>query len=118
MNIKVAMLSGINRVDTPMFDTLVEQQQFFSGAPNLIEIETTYYPPHYTNKIRISVEDIDFTESVNYLWFDFRGNNASFRQHIAQTRLLPRGHQVPVGRRGRRAATPPRPRLGSEAGAS
>lgn len=73
MNIKVAMLSGINRVDTPMFDTLVEQQQFFSGAPNLIEIETTYYPPHYTNKIRISVEDIDFTESVNYLWFDFRG---------------------------------------------
>lgn len=71
MNIELCYVNGINRIDTPYFSSLSEQSTWFSNKV-VCSIETTFYPPHYQNKIRCSIDDIDFTDSCNYLYFTFR----------------------------------------------
>ena len=61
---------GISRIDTPYFATVSEQEDYFD-AHEVISIDTTFYPPHYLNEIKVDSEDIDFNTQVNYLWFTY-----------------------------------------------
>lgn len=64
-------IEGINRIDTPRFTTLAIQTEWMDSKEQ-VHIDTTFYPPHYKNKIRVSTEDIDFNTSINYLWFEYQ----------------------------------------------
>ncbi len=66
---KFYYIRGINLVDTPMFVSIREQNQFFEG--NIVtNIETSFYPPHYRN--RVYIEDFGFNSEINYLSLDYK----------------------------------------------
>lgn len=66
-------IKGISRYDTPLFNSNIDQDNFFFEHI-VISIENSYYPPHYKNKIRITYEDLDITKtSVNYLSLSYNG---------------------------------------------
>lgn len=78
-NIKLYYIRGINSIDTPVFDDVLDQNTFFSGQSPQV-IETSFYTPYYKNKINISTEDITFTSAYNYLSLDF--NNKTYYYFI------------------------------------
>ena len=69
--IKLYYVRGINRTDTPYFNTLVEQENYFNEK--LISSIDAIYPPHYQNTIQFSNEDLDFNTQCNYISLDFNG---------------------------------------------
>ena len=71
MTIDLLYIRGINRIDTPYFSSLQEQEDTMEGFI-VSSIETTFYPPHYSNKIRCSTADVDFGTEINYIRFQFR----------------------------------------------
>ena len=70
MDIKLGYIEGISNIDTPYFSNISAQNDFFTNH-QVTSISTTFYPPHYRNRIRFDVEDIDFTNQINYLWFEY-----------------------------------------------
>lgn len=70
--IKLYYVRGINRFDTPYFPTIYAQEDYFENK--LVSIMSdSFYPPHYTNKINISIEDLSFNSQINYLSIEFQG---------------------------------------------
>ena len=69
--IKLYYVRGITRTDTPYFNTLVEQENYFNEK--LIGSIDAIYPPHYQNTIQFSNEDLDFNTQCNYISLDFNG---------------------------------------------
>lgn len=63
-------IEGISRIDTPYFANIAEQEDYFDSH-EVETIDSTFYPPHYLNRIKVDVEDINFNTTVNYLWFEF-----------------------------------------------
>lgn len=66
--IELMNVNGINRVDTPYFDTLADQSNYFEGKTVWAD-DTSYYPPFYHNCIKVSVEDFRISDTdspVNY----------------------------------------------------
>ena len=72
MRIYFGYITGINRIDTPYFSSISQQSTWFSNK-SIGYVDTTFYPPHYTNRIRVSTEDLDFNKSCNYVWFEYNG---------------------------------------------
>ena len=70
MTLNFALIPGINRIDTPYFASLQEQDDWFADRI-LVSINSAYYPPHYYNRIRVSEDEINATTSINYCWFVF-----------------------------------------------
>lgn len=70
MDINLGYIEGISNIDTPYFSNISAQNDFFTNH-QVTSISTTFYPPHYRNSIRFDVEDIDFTNQINYLWFEY-----------------------------------------------
>lgn len=70
MNIYFGYIEGISRIDTPYFATLGEQEDYFDSH-EVVTIDTTFYPPHYLNKIKVDTDEISFNVNVNYLWFEY-----------------------------------------------
>lgn len=72
MEITFYEVPGLDRDNILYFADKNAMDSFFSskyhGAINL-----TFFPPRYTNSIRIEYEDIDLDDNVNYLSFEFRG---------------------------------------------
>lgn len=72
--IRLMYVKGINRVDTPMFEDIADQQTFFDNCV-VKEIKDGYYPPFYENWITLDSSDIsivassdtDATLTANYL---------------------------------------------------
>ena len=70
MKLHFLYVEGISRIDTPYFATIGEQFDYFDSH-EVVEIDSTFYPPHYTNRIKVDADEIDFNTQVNYLYFEF-----------------------------------------------
>lgn len=70
-NITLYNVEGINREDTLYFSSKDEQEQFFDN--NALEriIQDSFFPPYYTNKIKLSSDDIDFNSYFNYVSLEY-----------------------------------------------
>lgn len=71
MTLYFCYVPGISLEDTPYLGTYVYQRQYFETA-TVATIETTFYPPHYRNQIKLSSSDIDVNTRINYLFFDYK----------------------------------------------
>lgn len=72
MTILFYYIDGISEIDTPYFSTLRAQQVYFSNH-FVARIEYAFFPPYYTNNIRVSSDELNFALNVNYLSFEFLG---------------------------------------------
>lgn len=85
MVIKLYYIEGISRIDTPYYAkqgqqaTLAAQEAFFEDHV-VVELDTAFYPPHYTNEVKLTTDDIDFNTNVNYLSLEF--NNKTYYYFI------------------------------------
>lgn len=76
MDIKLYYIEGISRADTPYFSskgvqaTLARQKDYFDDHV-VTTISTAFYPPHYTNVVKVDIEDVTFTDTVNYLSLEY-----------------------------------------------
>lgn len=70
MVISLCFVEGISNVDTPYFATKIAQEHFFDRHEVGV-IQTSFYPPHYYNAIRVDSDDFDFNSQVNYLRFSY-----------------------------------------------
>lgn len=53
---------GVNGVDTPIFDSLKDQESYFGFVPHL-EIESSYYPPLFDNTLTLSADYFNWGDS-------------------------------------------------------
>lgn len=79
MNIELINTFGneIDRVNTYHFISDTEKDNYFTSVYNVI-INTSYYPPYYTNRIKLSTDDYDIFKGnalhiYKYLRFKFNG---------------------------------------------
>lgn len=73
--ITLMYIVGISRTDTPIFNNATSQQEWFNtNAENVRKVDTIF-PPYYTNRIRLSDDDINFDSTYNYLILTFRNIN-------------------------------------------
>ena len=72
MTINLCKVDNISREDTPRFSTLSQQNTYFDNK-TVSSIQTSFYPPHYTNEIKVSSEEYSFTAGINYLFFEYKG---------------------------------------------
>lgn len=73
--IRLCYVKGINEVDTPYFNDKDEQTAFFDKTI-VWKDDESYYPPYFMNTIRLSSEDIPFSNAskkVNYCFLDYEG---------------------------------------------
>ena len=70
MDIHLGYIEGISRIDTPYFANISGQEDYFDSH-EVETIETTFYPPHYLNRIKVDTDDVSFNTNVNYLWFTY-----------------------------------------------
>lgn len=70
MTISLYYIRGITPLDEPNFSSKSVQETFFNNN-KILDIEQTYYPPHYTNTIRFDVNDINFKSQINYLSLNY-----------------------------------------------
>ncbi len=75
---KLYYVRGINRLDTPYFKTLAEQETYFESK-KILEIDYIY-PPHYRDTIDFDITDLDMKTQANYLGIEF--NNKMYYYFI------------------------------------
>ena len=66
-NITLYLIPGINKIDTPVFDTEEHQETFFASQTNLVIDNNSFYVPKFKDVISLDITDIEFTSSFNYL---------------------------------------------------
>lgn len=64
MNIEL-IDTDVSRTNTYYFPTDTDKDNFFSKSVYRT-IETSYYPPYYTNRIKLSIEDFNIFSSVSF----------------------------------------------------
>ena len=73
--LKLYYVEGISRTDTPLFDNIENQRQYYSDRL-VVTIPDSFYPPHYRNEISLVLGDY-FTPSsasqMNYLSLEYLG---------------------------------------------
>lgn len=80
------LIEGISREDTPIFDSYINQQEWFN-ARVLKKYETdVFYPPYYTNRIKLNSDDIDFNRHYNYLSISY--NNITYYYFISSVSYI------------------------------
>lgn len=70
MNITIYQLFGINKTDTPVFDSVENQNYFFDhqGLSEHMDIDTGFYPPYFRNRIKVEITNLNLSASgFNYL---------------------------------------------------
>lgn len=70
MTISLYYIRGITPLDEPNFLNKSVQETFFNNN-KILDIDQTYYPPHYTNTIRFDINDINFKSQINYLSLNY-----------------------------------------------
>ena len=70
MLIRFCYIEGISTIDTPYFSSQAEQENYMINHI-VQDVNTSYYPPHYTNRIIVDTEDINFNTSINYCFFEY-----------------------------------------------
>lgn len=67
---KLVYIKGISRYDTWKFTDKNEQYDYFDNLNGVIIND--YYPPHYTNTIKLELSQVDYNEvNYNYLLLSF-----------------------------------------------
>lgn len=80
MNIRFYYIPGISEIDTPVFDTLTDQESFFADCEHLT-VEAGFYPPFLKNTIMIDISNYNLTTTIyNYCSLEF--NNKHFYYFI------------------------------------
>lgn len=78
-------VEGISSTDTLFFDSLVNQQTFFSN--NVVgSLTDGFYPPHYKNEIIVSNDDLKFNKTCNYLSLSY--NNKEYYYFIDKVEYI------------------------------
>lgn len=63
---KLVYIKGISRLDTLRFNSKQEQYNYFNSLSGVSIDE--YYPPHFTNTIKLDISDVNYIEDkYNYL---------------------------------------------------
>lgn len=57
-------VEGISETDSPLFNSLAEQAQWFNK--HVVKSVDDYYPPNYTNAIRVDSDDLTILSKCNY----------------------------------------------------
>lgn len=57
-------VEGISETDSPLFNSLAEQSQWFNK--HVVKSVDDYYPPNYTNAIRVDSDDLTILSKCNY----------------------------------------------------
>ena len=73
--LKLYYVEGISRTDTPLFDNIENQRQYYEDR-RVVTIPDSFYPPHYRNEISLVLGDYYIpTESsqINYLSLEYLG---------------------------------------------
>lgn len=78
-------VEGINECDTPYFQTLQFQDDYFESKV-VTRVESSYYPPFYHNTIKFTSEDLNFKSHVNYL--SITGDRKTYYYFIDSFRYL------------------------------
>ena len=73
--ITLMYIVGISRTDTPIFNNITSQEEWFNTNADNVRKVDTIFPPYYTNRIRLSDDDINFDSTYNYLILTFRNIN-------------------------------------------
>lgn len=63
--IKLMFIKNISRLDTIRFDSASQRDLYFNNMAD-VSIDALY-PPHFQNKIQVSIEDLSPSTKVNYL---------------------------------------------------
>lgn len=71
-------VEGISQTDSPLFNSLAEQTQWFNK--HVIKSVDDYYPPNYTNSIRVDSDDLTILSKCNY--FSLTYNNKIYYYFI------------------------------------
>lgn len=88
MNIALYYIEGISRRDEPCFQSITAQNVFFD-AHKIATLDAGFYPPHYQNRIRVSITDVTFDTSCNYLaLLDYEGDNTNYYYFIDSIRYV------------------------------
>ena len=83
---RLGFIQGYSRDNTIRFSTLNAQTNYFvSNVDNDLEFDDAYYPPHYTNKIKINVKDYSIS-NVNFLMLNY--NNKWYYYFIDQIKYI------------------------------
>lgn len=69
MEITLYYIEGISVENEPWFDTEAHQSAFFS-AHSVHILDTGFYPPHYRNRITLSLDSLRLSNEINYLSLD------------------------------------------------
>lgn len=70
---KLLYIKGISHFDTIRFDSLADQTAYMNN--HAVHTVDDYFPPHYTNRIKLTTTDVPLTSRVNYLSLSFAGKN-------------------------------------------
>lgn len=62
-------VDGINAIDSYAFRNEQDQRDFFENA--IVVSIDEYYPPHYSNRIRLSTDIVPLSTNFNYLSLEF-----------------------------------------------
>lgn len=64
--INLYYIRGINRYDTPYFTNKEAQANYFNSSVKKASVDA-WYPPHYSNTIRLTSEELNFNLQINYV---------------------------------------------------
>lgn len=70
MELKFAYLEGINDSNTFYFETLLKINQIISNTV-LSVVHYSFFPPKYTNTLKVDITDINFDRRCNYMFFEW-----------------------------------------------
>lgn len=83
---RLGFIQGYSRENTIRFSTLSAQTNYFvSNVDNNLEFDDAYYPPHYTNKIKINVKDASIS-NINFLMLNY--NNKWYYYFIDEIKYI------------------------------
>lgn len=72
MTIYFHNIQGISKEDTPVFETLALQTEYFQDNVTYTIEEDAFYPPHSHIDLRVDTDDINFNSPVNYISFEYQ----------------------------------------------
>lgn len=73
--LKLYYVEGISRTDTPLFDNIENQRQYYEYR-RVVTIPDSFYPPHYRNEISLVLGDYYIpseSSQINYLSLEYLG---------------------------------------------
>ena len=91
MTLHFGYIEGISRIDTPYFANIAEQENYFDSH-EVVTIESSFYPPHYLNEIKVDTDDVDFTDKEQ--WPKLAEFQSNYAKLLADNVFYPREEAI------------------------